>query len=156
MLAVPAGDKTGMVGQYMMEKIPGFKLEDGMFTAFAFLSDKNEFVGACTVSNFRQTDCEIACAAETPTVFRPHIMRAVFTYIFEQLKCVRCTSITTKTNKRARDFLTALGFELEGNIRLGYDGRRDALIYGLLASDCRFLAGGLNGEEVGASSPNAA
>lgn len=161
MLAIPAGDKTGMVGQYIMAKVPGLRLTEGMYTAFAFLSDTGEFVGGAVVSNFREgeygNDCELSCAAETAMAFRPHVMRAVFTYIFNQLGCVRTTCITTKRNARTRAFLNGLGFVLEGNIRHGYDGRRTALIYGLLAKDCRYLEGrGDNGEEVGAERASAA
>lgn len=143
MHTIPAGDKTNMVGQYLMEKVPGLRLTPEMYTAFAFLSDKSEFVGGCVVTNFREgqfgNDCEITCAAETPMAFRPHVFRAVFGYVFEQLSCVRLTAVTTTRNKRARTFLEAIGFVLEGNIRRGYDGRRNALVYGLLASDCRYL-----------------
>lgn len=155
MRAIPAGDLTSMVGQYIMEKIPGLRLAPEGYAAFAFLSDKDEFVGGAVITNFRQgeygNDCEISCAAETSMAFRPWVCTAVFQYIFVQLGCVRCTSITTKKNRRTRAFLKALGFALEGCVRRAYDGRNSALIYGLLVEDCRFLAGaggGLNGEEV--------
>jgi len=147
MRAIPAGDKTDMVGQYMTEKT-GAVFQPGLFQAFAILNDDGEFVGGVVISNFRNTDVESSCAAENSAVWRPQVMQAVFGYVFTQLGCVRCTSITTKRNKRARSFLEALGFQLEGNIRLGYDGQKDALIYGLLASECRYLAGVHNGEEV--------
>lgn len=154
MRAIPAGDKTEMVADYIVSKVEGTTLRfaPGTYQAFAFLSDKDEFVGGAVVSNFRQgefaNDCEISCAAETSMAFRPHVVRAVFTYIFEQLECGRCTALTTKKNRRTRGFLEALGFKLEGCVRRGYDGKRDALVYGLLAEDCRFVGVGgppLNG-----------
>lgn len=153
MRAMPAGALTEMVGQYVMEKT-GMTLQPGMYQAFAIVNDNQDFVAGMVISNFRGTDCEISCASESGAAWRPHVCKAVFKYIFEQLGCVRCTSITTKRNKRAREFLEALGFQLEGNLRQGYDGKIDALIYGLLASECRFLAddsGDLNGQEVRAS-----
>jgi hypothetical protein len=128
-----------MVGKYMTEKI-GMALLPNTYQAMMIVNDQQDFVGGVVISNFRETDCEISCAAETGAAWRPSVMRAVFTYVFNQLGCVRCTSITTKRNKRARDFLEGLGFVLEGNLRLGYDGRQDALIYGLLARECRYLA----------------
>lgn len=143
MRAVPAGDKTPLVVQYIADKA-GERFDPGLCQAFAILNDSGDFVGGVVVSNYRpgSRDCEISCAGETPAVWRPHVCRAVFQYIFEQLGCVRCTSITTKSNTKARKFLDAFGFVLEGNLRLGYDGRRDALIYGLLAQDCRFTEAG--------------
>ena len=113
---------------------------------FAIMSDDDRFVGGVLVSNVRLSegkaiDCEISCAAEASIAFRPEVCKAIFRYVFIQLGCVRCTSITKKSNTRTRQFLEALNFQLEGNVRRGYDGERDALIYGLLADDCQFLEG---------------
>lgn len=139
MKAVPAGDLTEMVGKYVCDKT-GMSLDPGMYQAFMVVNDTDDFVAGVVISNFRQTDCEISCVSETGAAWRPHVCKAIFTYVFKQLGCVRCTSITTKSNTHARRFLEALGFQLEGKLRLGYGGGKDALIYGLLASECRFLA----------------
>lgn len=155
--AIPAGDLTPKVGEYVCSKVHGLRLDIGMYQAFAFVDQvTGDFVGGCVISNYRRTDCEISCAAENSMAFRRHVMQAVFQYIFHTLGCVRCTSITTKGNKRARAFLEALGFELEGNLRRGYDGERDALLYGLLREDCRYLGAEGHGEEIRTSSANAA
>jgi RimJ/RimL family protein N-acetyltransferase len=153
MRAVPAGQNTQMVADYIASKVPGagLRFAPGQFQAFAFLSDTDEFMGGCVIANFRQgpygNDCEISCAAENSMAFRHNVVHAVMDYVFGQLLCTRLTAITTKRNSRTRAFLEALGFALEGNIRRAYDGKRDALIYGLMVEDCRFLgAGGLNGE----------
>jgi RimJ/RimL family protein N-acetyltransferase len=164
MYAIPAGDKTEMVGQYIMHKVPGLRLIPGSYAAFAFLADNGDFAGGAVVSNFRQgqygNDCEISCAAETAMAFRPGVCTAVFRYVFVQLGCTRLTAITTKKNRRTRAFLERLGFALEGCVRRAYDGRKSALIYGLLAEDCRYLgagaSGGIDGEEVRASGTDAA
>lgn len=149
MKAVPAGKHTAMVGAYLEEQT-GMTLTPGQFSAMMVVNDQNDFVAGVVFSNFRKVDVEVSCASETPAAWRPHVCRAIFKYVFEQLGCTRCTSITVKGNRKAREFLKALGFELEGNVRLGYDGRRDALIYGLLRSECRFLADdseGIDGQE---------
>lgn len=149
------GDKARLVADYVAETT-GAKYDDGLYVAYAILNDDNDFCGGVILSNYRGTDIEVSVASETPIAWHYDVCRTVFNYIFNGAKCVRCTCITTKRNKRAREFLDALGFVLEGNLRRGYDGQRDALIYGLLAEDCRFLAGGLDGEEVGAEGAAAA
>lgn len=148
MIALPAGHLTDMVGKYLTEKT-GMMVVPGEYQAFMVVNDNRDFVAGVVISNFRKTDVEISCASETPLAWRPQVCRAIFKYVFDELGCVRCTSITVKGNKKARGFLESLGFQLEGNIRLGYDGRRDALIYGLLRSECRFLedSGAIDGEE---------
>lgn len=158
MIAIPAGHLTEMVGQYLNEQT-GAEFAPGTYSAMMVVNDDKDFVAGVVFSNFRGTDVEVSCAGETPAAWRPHVCRAIFQYVFDQLGCVRCTSITVKGNKRARDFLTRLGFQLEGNVRLGYDGRRDALIYGLLRSECRFLTDEgdtLNGQEIDPSSTRSA
>jgi hypothetical protein len=138
MIAVPAGKFTQMVGEYVAEKT-GMDLKPDMYQAMMVIDDDKNFIAGVVISNFRGTDVEISCASESPAAWRPHVCKAVFTYIFEQLGCVRCTSITVRTNKKARSFLESLGFQLEGNLRQAYDGKRDALVYGLLKSECRYL-----------------
>jgi len=138
MIAVPAGINTSLVGRYVAEKC-GCIFQEGMFQAMAILNDKKEFVGGVVISEYRDHDCQISCATETSAAWRDSVMRGVFDYIFNQLGCVRCTSITKKGNKKARTFLEGLGFVLEGNMRLGFDGIKDALLYGLLKSECRYI-----------------
>lgn len=137
---LPAGRNTELVGMYVADKT-GMKLDPGMFQAFAVFNKLDEFIGGVVITNFREYDCEISCASETSMAWSEGVMRAVFQYMFVQLGCVRCTSITKKGNRKARNFLEALGFVLEGNLRRAYDGKQDALIYGLLASECRYLDG---------------
>jgi hypothetical protein len=149
MIAVPAGNTTQMVGQYVAEKA-GCEFAPGMYTAFAVMDENHEFVAGVVFSNYRKWDIEMSVASETPLAWRPNVLRALYAYVFEQLGCVRCTSITTRSNRKARGFLERLGFQLEGNLRSSYDGRRDALVYGLLRAECRFLADdseGINEQE---------
>ena len=148
MLAVPAGDKLALVCEYMHEKI-GVRFDPSACQGFAVLNDEGEFVAAVLVSNVtyvngRAINCEISCASDSKVAWKPGVCRAVFDYVFNQLGCRRCTSITRTNNTKARAFLEALNFQLEGNMRCGYDGEKNALLYGLLAEECRFV-GGLNG-----------
>ncbi len=150
MRAVPAYDITAKVllCKYMYEKFE-VAFDPNTVQGFAVLNGEGKFVAGVLVSNVRYyngipLDCEISCASDTPVAWSPEVCRAVFTYVFGQLGCIRCTSITRKNNEKSRKFLEALNFVLEGNIRRGYDGKNDALIYGLLAENCQFF-GGLNG-----------
>lgn len=137
-----------MLCEYLYEKT-GSRIDPNMCQGFAIMSDTDKFCGAVIVSNLifhegRPVSCDISCAAETSMAWRPQVCRAVFQYVFGQLGCVRATSVTRKNNEKSRKFLTALNFQLEGNLRKGYDGEKDALVYGLLAEECQFF-GGLNG-----------
>ena len=150
MKAVPALDIPAkeLLCRYMYQKTEAM-LTPASVGGFAILNDQGKFTAAVLVSNVRYyentaIDCEISCASESPMAWRPHVCTAVFQYVFGQLGCTRCTSITRKNNTKSRAFLEALNFQLEGRIRRGYDGKNDALVYGLLAENCDFF-GGLNG-----------
>jgi RimJ/RimL family protein N-acetyltransferase len=144
MIAMPAEENTKLVGAYVGQKC-GCTFEDGMFQALAVLNDNGEFCAGIVISEYRGHDCQISCATETSVAWRPSVIATVFEYIFTQLGCARCTSITKKTNKRTRAFLEGLGFKLEGRLRRGFDGTQDALLYGLLAEECRYLHDADNG-----------
>lgn len=135
-----------LVADYINEKVGGFDVS-GPYVGFAIFNETGDFCAGVVVSNFRpgSRDCEISIAGETAVAWRANVCEYIFNYIFNTAECQRCTSVTTKGNAKARAFLETMGFELEGKLRLGYDGRRDALIYGLLAKDCRFLRGGAGG-----------
>jgi hypothetical protein len=59
MIALPAGDLTSMVGQYVTEKT-GMELKEGTYQAFMVVNDNGDFVAGVVISNFRGTDCEIS------------------------------------------------------------------------------------------------
>ncbi len=64
--------------------------------------------------------------------------REVFRYVFDVMKCKRVTFEIHPKNKRSRKLAEGLGARLEGKKRRGLDGRRNALVYGLLPEECRF------------------
>ena len=167
MRAIPAGVNTELVARYVAEKAPGSEFIPGMYQAMAILDDQGQFCAGVVFHDYRGHDVQISCATDTSAAWRPHIMRAVFDYAFNTLGCVRATSVTTKRNKACRGFLEGLGFQLEGRIRLGHDGTRDALVYGLLASECVYIQepkpeaskapeGAAQGEDGGVSDANGA
>ena len=138
-----AGDKLPLICEYIRERTDAV-FDASLAQGFAIINDNGKFCGAVVVANMRShygrpVDCEIACASETPLAWTQPVISTVFRYIFVQLKCVRVTAIARKNNSKVRNFMERLNFVLEGNVRKGYDGEKDALIYGLLAEDCRLL-----------------
>lgn len=112
------------------------------------IADKdNKPIGALLITNYRGVaGCEISGGADSPSCARKGVIKYIFNYVFNTLGCARCTCTVAKRKGtgRTRRFLEGLGFVLEGCLRRGYDGKHDALIYGLLAENCRFLGGGMN------------
>lgn len=142
-----------LIGKYVNEGIGDIDVTRTPFVGFGVYTHDGSLLAGVVISNYRGTDCEVSVYAESPTWARKGILRKLFEYIYIQLGCVRCTLIVkgTKDTRRTRRFVEGLGFVLEGNLRCAYDGVNDALVYGLLKRDCRFLKeneGVKGGEEI--------
>lgn len=76
-------------------------------------------------------DVELSAAAVSGS---PAYVRAIFDYVFVQLKCRRCTARVRADNKRSLKLVRRLGFVKEGVMRKARAGH-DLLIFGLLKED---------------------
>ncbi len=87
-------------------------------------------------------------AFDDPRWATPSVMGSVCAYPFIQLGCKRVTAIVKRKNKRSRTFIEkGIGFRLEGCIRKGF-GNDDAMIYGLLRHECRWLEENKNNGQI--------
>lgn len=90
-------------------------------------------------SNYRTgIDIEVSVAADNADWCRPATLRRLFDYPFRQLNLPRMTSIVARDNKRCRKLCEGIGWKIEGVARKAYDGRKDAIIYGMLREEARF------------------
>lgn len=71
----------------------------------------------------------------------PAYLAACFRYPFVQMRCRRVTGLVRADNAVAQRFDEHLGFRREGLLREGCTDGVDMIIYGMLASECRFLKG---------------
>jgi RimJ/RimL family protein N-acetyltransferase len=101
---------------------------------------RDQIAAGVVFHNYRPgIDMEVSIAADDPAWAHPAILRRLFSYPFNQLGVIRLTCIVGRKNKRCRRFSEGLGWKLEGVVRRAYDGKEDAVLYGMLPSDCRFL-----------------
>lgn len=83
---------------------------------------------------------DMSIASISPRWCTRPVLGALFAYPFELLHVRRVTAITGRKNRVARDFLKRLGFREEGIARHGF-ARDDAVIHGMLKSECRWTGG---------------
>ena len=136
-----------LVANYVNEKI-GIDVTGGTpYVGLAITDEVNNFAAGLVVSNFNGISCEVSMASESATWARKGILKYIANYIFIKNQCIRCQLVIRKHRStwRVRKLVQKLGFTLEGTLKRAYDGRDDALIFGLLAENCRFL-GGVNGQ----------
>lgn len=98
----------------------------------------SELVGGVVYHNYREHDIELSCAATDPRWLSRGRLSVLFGYPFIQLGCLRVTAVAARSNKRARRMNERLGFKLEGCARKAWEGK-DAMLYGMLREECRWL-----------------
>jgi hypothetical protein len=74
-----------------------------------------------------------------PRCMSRRVLRAIFTAAFSQAR--RLTAEVEPDNRRALRQVQRLGFVYEGYRRLGLEGSRDTMVYGMLKADCKYLPG---------------
>lgn len=128
------------VAAWVEQLMPAFAGDDhfGVCTAIG-IAEGSQLIAGAVFHNYRGHDIEISFAATDPRWASRQRIRAIFGYPFHQLGVVRLTTVTGRKNKRARKLDEGLGFKLEGVLRKGYDGQQDAMIYGLLREECRWI-----------------
>lgn len=62
-----------------------------------------------------------------------------FAYPFLQLNCNRVTGLVRASNMVARKFDEHVGFIQEGVIRQAFEDGEDAILYGMLKSECKWI-----------------
>jgi hypothetical protein len=101
--------------------------------------DGGLLLGMCCFEPKTWFDWHFSVAIDDPRCMSRRVLKAMFTAVFTQ--AVRITALVEPDNARALDQMKRLGFQYEGYSRCGIEGTRDALIWGMLRDDCRFLPG---------------
>lgn len=84
-------------------------------------------------------DVHFNAAVADPSFMSKRLLAAIFRTLFS--RAIRITALIEPGNERAIKNARQLGFIYEGFLRMGVEGRRDALIFGMLREDCRWLPG---------------
>jgi RimJ/RimL family protein N-acetyltransferase len=131
-----------MVAAFVKARIPHMQNSDfGQFTALGVVRD-GTLLGGVVYNNYNHHDIHASYAFDSPKWCTRSVLRTLFAYPFKQLGCVRMTAIIGRKNKHARKMIDRLGFKLEGTCRKAADGHTDAMIYGLLARECKWFQPG--------------
>ena len=84
-------------------------------------------------------DVYFTCAIVDPRCLSRRLLRSIFRTLFMQ--AVRITAEVDPAAEATIDQMRRMGFVYEGFKRLGVEGHRDCLMFGMLRDDCRFLPG---------------
>jgi RimJ/RimL family protein N-acetyltransferase len=96
-------------------------------------------IGGLVFHNYKGFMVEVTMATNDKRWCNRRVLRAGFQYAFEHLGVDRINMVCSKKNKLIRKLAKGLGFKQEGCHRKAFDGKVDAISYGLLKDECRWL-----------------
>lgn len=124
---------------WVESRIPGMNLEVGSYAAIGVVNNEGELVAGVIYNNYTGHDISMHVASTYGTLWaRPHILRDLFAFPFNQLKCRRVTGFVSAANAHTIPFDEHLGFVREGILR-DATPEGDMHIIGMTRSECRWL-----------------
>lgn len=97
-------------------------------------------IAAIIVFEFKTDfDAHVTTAVWDPRALSRKLLTSVLRTVFGYVK--RITALIDPENTRALQQVWRFGFKHEGYMRRGIDGKRDAVMFGLLPEDCPYLYG---------------
>lgn len=139
------------VTKWVMDRVPeeGMTSVDDIGPHVCFGIYREDRDGTCTalagvVFNWFRSleygnDIRVIIAADDPSWCLPGVLRELFAYPFEIAKCQRITAVIRDGNERSLKLCLGLGFRKEGVLRKGYNGKSNAIVLGMLKSECKWL-----------------
>lgn len=99
--------------------------------------DGNQLLCVVVYHNHRVFDIFMSIAAVSPRWATKRVIGRFLAYPYEQLECERTTVVCAKSNRRSRKLVEGVGWVREGSIRRGWDGKENAIVYGMLRSEAQ-------------------
>lgn len=126
-----------VIAEAMRQRIPHLR-ETGLRPCTTFGVVRNgQIAGGIAFNNYRKFSVDMSAVLDCALTRAE--LRTLCGYAFNQLDCRRVTAITGKKNRQARKALEIIGFKLEGVHPRGLDGREDAMSFGLLKENCKWI-----------------
>ncbi len=114
------------------------KLGGDKFAALGIMSD-GELIGGAIYHQFTGNMIEISLASISPAWCSRKTLKAIFSYPFEQMGVTRMNAFCDKKNKKIRKIMERIGFKQEGCLRKALPNSHDAIVYGMLRDECKWI-----------------
>lgn len=105
----------------------------------AWATSGHEITGIFAIEFKYPFDGYVSILVRDHSCMTKNVLRAIFTAAFSQ--AVRLTAEVEPHNRLALKQVQRMGFVYEGYKRMGLEGTRDVLQYGMLRDDCKYLPG---------------
>jgi RimJ/RimL family protein N-acetyltransferase len=106
------------------------------YTSFAMISPDGQISGAVLFNDLQEASVEVSIVA--PRAVSRALLRLAAQHAFGELQCNRVTARTRASSLTVRRFIEKAGFRQEGVLRSYYQDGDDAILFGMLKSECRW------------------
>lgn len=137
-MIVPLFGSKKKVHDFVVDGIPWMDAQEVYETIGFWDENEESLVGGVVYHNFTGENIEASIFSTKKSWTNRLVLGVIFWYPFIQLNCARLTALTP-ADSTARVALDKMGFTVEGRLRKFYPENRDALIYGMLKEECRWL-----------------
>lgn len=130
-----------LVGDWVAAKI-GNKTPWHAYTTIGIGRD-GQIVGGAVIDNYiLSARCSVHCAGSRGNWLNRQFLRAVFDYIFGQLKCNVVMNMVDSTNIASLKFTAHIGFTEVYRLNGGGKNGCDGVIFEMQKTDCRWIREG--------------
>lgn len=108
--------------------------------ALGWIRDDGVLVAGVSFTNYDGVNVWLDCAAQEKTRWLDRRgLYAIFHYVFEQLKCVRCTVAIPEDNEKSIKLVKQAGFELEATLERAAPNNKNMLVFRMFREECKWL-----------------
>jgi len=114
----------------------------------------DKIIAAAVYHDFRDGQIEASIAASSRRWATRSVLHTLFAYPFLQVGANRLLVTCNEANEKAMKMNSQLGFTQEGRLRQMY-APHDAIIWGMLKDECKWIKGQDNGQILAITAANA-
>jgi len=131
-------DKTGEVLNFVANGLGDDVADYVPSLAIGFYQDN--LIGGVLINDIRPNrDCWLTIYTTNPQWAKRHVMKYVFSVVFNLIGCKRCSVFVSVSNKKSHDMCLRLGFKDEGLLREYRDNGENCYVMGMLKQECKWI-----------------
>jgi hypothetical protein len=130
---------TPAICQWVADRIPGMDLGTGPISSIGLVDESGYLHAGIVYGMYTGNDIVLSIALLNKRSITRRFIEEGFKYPFLQLQCTRVTVMVARDNKASHAFVKRLGWKREGVLREWYQDGQDAIVYGMLRRECRWI-----------------
>ena len=127
------------IAEWVAAKVPQMRLGDSPFTAIGLDKAAGYLQDGIVYSTYSGNDIVLSIALLNKRSISRRFIEEGFKYPFIQLNCARVTVMVARDNRASHEFVKRLGWKKEGVLREWFEDGQDAIVYGMLRRECRWI-----------------